>query len=230
VDPLVLARSLVDVAAWSHRRAAPLPVPAIAGDGSRLARRVERLLRAARPEARLRRTGAAVAVALTAAAAVLPAVSTAQVTRQATPWSERFGISAPLAAAIERAARQEGVDPELAFRLVRTESGFDERRAGAQGLGLTQIILPTARSLQPGVTRAQVMQRDTNLRLGLRFLHRMLVRYPGNVTRAVQAYTQGPRQLDRQGPRPDVRRYSALVLGPQAGLPAYRGPGTASSR
>jgi|GEM_PF-1114579 len=230
VDPLVLARSLIDVAAWSQGRAAPLPVPAIAAEGSRLAGRVERLLRAARPEARLRRAGAAVGVALAAAAAVLPAVSTAQVSRQATPWSERFGISAPLAAAIEHAARQEGVDPELAFRLVRTESGFDERRAGQQGLGLTQIILPTARALQPGVTRATVLERDTNLRLGLRFLHRMLVRYRGDVPRAVQAYTQGPRHLDRDGPRPDARRYSAQVLGAQAGLPAYRGPGLASSR
>jgi soluble lytic murein transglycosylase-like protein len=113
---------------------------------------------------------------------------------------------------------------------VRTESGFDERLAGAQGLGLTQIILPTARALQPGVTRAAALERDTNLRLGLRFLHRMLVRYRGDVPRAVQAYTQGPRHLDRDGPRPDTRRYSAQVLGAQAGLPAYRGPGLASSR
>jgi len=106
----------------------------------------------------------------------------------------------------------------------------DERRAGPQGLGLTQIILPTARSLQPGISRAAALERDTNLRLGLRFLHRMLARYPGDVTRAVQAYTQGPRQLDRDGPRRDVWRYSALVLGAQAGLPAYRGPGLASPR
>jgi beta-lactamase regulating signal transducer with metallopeptidase domain len=231
VDPLVLARSLVDVAAWSHGGAARLPVPAIAADGPRLVHRVERLLRAARPEATgLRRVCAAAGVALAAAAAVLPAASTAQVSRQATPWSERFGISAPLAAAIERAARSEGVDPELAFRLVRTESGFDERRIGPGGIGLTQIILPTARTLQPGVTRAELLERDTNLRLGLRYLHTMLQRYPGQVPRAVQAYYQGPRQLDRRGPSPETRRYAELMLRAQAGLPAYRGPGLASSR
>jgi len=230
VDPLVLARSLVDVAGWSHGRAALLPVPAIAGDGSRLAGRVERLLRGLRaPVKGRRRTAAAVALALASAAAGLPGVSTAQASRQVS-WSARFGISAPLAEAIERAARREGVDPELAFRLVRTESGFDVDRAGPQGLGLTQIILPTARSLQPGITRAQVLERDTNLRLGLRFLRRMLARYPGSVTRAVQAYTQGPRQLDRSGPTADTRAYAAQVLGAQAGLPAYRGPGLASSR
>jgi beta-lactamase regulating signal transducer with metallopeptidase domain len=230
VDPLVLARSLVDVAGWSNGRVALLPVPAIAGDGSRLAGRVERLLRGLRPPAGRRRVAAAVVLALAAAAAGLPGVSTAQASRQQASWSARFGISAPLAGAIERAARREGVDPELAFRLVRTESGFDADRAGPQGLGLTQIILPTARRLQPGITRAQVLERDTNLRLGLRFLRRMLARYPGNVTRAVQAYTQGLRQLDRSGPSAATRTYAAQVLGAQAGLPAYRGPGLASAR
>lgn len=229
VDPLVLARSLVDVAGWSNGRVALLPVPAIAGDGSRLAGRVERLLRGLRPPAGRRRAAAAVALALAAAAAGLPGVSTAQASRQSS-WSARFGVSAPLAAAIERAARREGVDPELAFRLVRTESGFDVDRQGPQGLGLTQIILPTARRLQPGVTRRQVLERDTNLRLGLRFLHRMLARYPGDVTRAVQAYTQGPRQLDRAGPSAETRAYAAQLLGAQAGLAAYRGPGLAPSR
>ena len=53
-----------------------------------------------------------------------------------------------------------GSDPELAFRLVRTESGFDERRVGPGGIGLTQIILPTARMLQPGVTRAELLERE----------------------------------------------------------------------
>ena len=167
---------------------------------------------------------AAIAVAL-AAAALLPSVSAAQPGGVA--WSARFGISSPLAAAIERAARAEGVDPELAFRLVRTESRFDERKTGPQGVGLTQIILPTARRLRPGITREQLLQRDTNLRLGLRYLHRMLRRYDGRVQTAVQAYTQGPRQLDRAGATAETRAYAGQVLGPQAGLAAYRGPGFA---
>jgi beta-lactamase regulating signal transducer with metallopeptidase domain len=225
VDALVLARSLVCVAGWSHGRAAALPVPAVAAGGPSLTRRVERLLRASRPPRGRRMAHAAIGAALAAAAAMLPSVSAAQPGGVA--WSARFGISAQLAAAIERAARAEGVDPELAFRLVRTESRFDEQKTGPLGMGLTQIILPTARRLRPGITRAELVQRDTNLRLGLRFLNRMLVRYHGRVPSAVQAYYQGPRQLDRAGPTAETRAYAAEVLGPQAGLAAYRGPGLA---
>ncbi|HEX9936812.1 MAG TPA: transglycosylase SLT domain-containing protein, partial [Longimicrobium sp.] len=138
-------------------------------------------------------------------------------------FAARFRIDPGLAAAIERAAARERVDPELAFRLVYTESRFDERKTGPGGIGLTQIILPTARSLQPGVTRRELMQRDTNLRLGLRYLNRMLARYDGNVVRAVQAYYQGPRQLEREGLRRDTRTYSEQLLGPMFGLGLYQG-------
>jgi len=227
VDALVLARSLVSVAGWSHGRAAPLPVPGVAAGGPSLTRRVERLLRASPPARGRWAAHAAIGVALVASAALLPSVSAAQGQPGGTGWSARFGISSGLAAAIERAARAEGVDPELAFRLVRTESRFDERKLGPGGVGLTQIIVPTARRLRPGVTRDELLQRDTNLHLGLRYLRHMLDRYDGRVQSAVQAYYQGPRQLDRNGATAETRAYAGQVLGPQAGLAAYRGPGFA---
>ncbi len=98
------------------------------------------------------------------------------------------------------------------------------------GIGLTQIILPTARGLQPGITRAQLFERETNLRLGLRYLHRMLARYHGDVTRAVQAYYEGPRGLERDGADAETRAYASQLLGPVAGLPPYRGPGVRPAR
>jgi soluble lytic murein transglycosylase-like protein len=232
-----LARCLADVAAWSSPRATPAPAAAMAAGGATLIRRVERLLHgAAEPRARRRWTVAGV-LALALAAAYAPAISTgtaaaqrpASRSAQQPTFAARFRIDPGLAAAIERAAARERVDPELAFRLVYTESRFDERKTGPGGIGLTQIILPTARSLQPGITRRELMQRDTNLRLGLRYLNRMLVRYDGNVTRAVQAYYEGPRDLARDGPDAETRAYADQLLAPVAGLPAYRGPGVRPS-
>lgn len=224
-----LARCLAEVASWPSACPVPLPAAAIAGGGASLVRRVERLLHGA-PEPRGgRRWTAAALIGITAAAAWVPGVSAGPAAAQAAgrqqSYATRFGISAAMAGAVERAARGEGVDAELAFRLVRTESRFDERKAGQLGIGLTQIILPTARRLQPGITRRELFGRDTNLRLGLRYLHAMLVRYPGDVTRAVQAYYEGPRDLERDGPRAETRAYAAGLLAPLAGLPAYRGPG-----
>ncbi|HSU17953.1 M56 family metallopeptidase [Longimicrobium sp.] len=232
--PFALARCLAEVASWPASRPYPAAAAAMSAGGAHLVRRVERLLAGA-PEPRgAHRWTAAALLATFAAAAWAPAVSAGPLPPMtAAPqqsYAARFGISPELAGAVERAARAEGVDAELAFRLVRTESRFDERKEGPGGIGLTQIILPTARRLQPGITRGQLFERDTNLRLGLRYLHAMLVRYHGDATRAVQAYYQGPRQLDHAGPHPGTRAYAAGLLGPVAGLPAYRGPGLRSGR
>jgi soluble lytic murein transglycosylase-like protein len=195
--------------------------------GASLVSRVERLLHGPREPRPRRRWTAAGVLAIALAAAYVPAVTSGSATAQAPArqmsFAARFGISQALADAIEGAAMREGVDPELAFRLVNTESRFDERKLGPGGIGLTQIILPTARTLQPGITREQLLRRDTNLRLGLRYLHRMLVRYDGNVVRAVQAYYQGPRPLERDGLRRDTRTYAEQLLGPMAGLGLYHG-------
>jgi len=226
-DAFALARCLADVAAWGSPWRVPAPVAGMAGGGASLVTRVERLLHGPREPRPRRRWTAAGVLALALAAAYVPAVTTGRATAQQparqTSFAARFGISQALADAIERAAVRERIDPELAFRLVRTESRFDERKLGPGGVGLTQIILPTARRLQPGITREQLLQRDTNLRLGLRYLHGMLARYDGNPVRAVQAYYQGPRQLERDGVRRDTRTYSEQLLGPMAGLGLYHG-------
>src|SRR5438876_5136743 len=44
-------------------------------------------------------------------------------------YSSHYGISADLAAAIYDVAPPEGVDPNLAFRLVKVESGFTKPKA-----------------------------------------------------------------------------------------------------
>src|SRR3989454_12613017 len=60
----------------------------------------------------------------------------------------RSGFPADLAAATYDIALAEGVDPVLAFRLVRVESGFNPRAKSREGaLGLTQVLPSTARQI-----------------------------------------------------------------------------------
>jgi soluble lytic murein transglycosylase-like protein len=83
-------------------------------------------------------------------------------------------------------------------------------------LGLTQLMPATAAELQPGISREEGLERDTNLRLGLRYFRRLL-RYYGNDTRAaLHAYNRGMGTVDRiraDGGDP-ANGYAARVLGP----------------
>ena len=142
--------------------------------------------------------------------------------------AERYGIPPELAAAIVHAARSEGIDPDLAFRLVRVESGFRERAVSPVGaLGLTQLMPATARELQPGITREQIFERDTNLRLGFRYLRGLLRQYDGDVEEALHAYNRGPgtvRRVRAAGRNP-ANGYARRILGPYGPVEKYEGQG-----
>ena len=142
--------------------------------------------------------------------------------RTVAAYARRYGISTELAAAIERAARAERIDTELAFRLVRVESAFRPNAVSSAGaLGLTQVMPATAEYLQPGITRAQLLDRDTNLRLGFRYLRELLAVYKGDEEEALTAYNRGPGTVARiRGAGGDpANGYADLVLGARGGSP-----------
>src|ERR1700741_2400039 len=136
-----------------------------------------------------------------------------------------------MADAIERAARAERVRTDLAFRLVRGESAFDPRAVSPVGaIGLTQMMLPTAAELQPGITRARLFERDTNLRLGFRYFRRLLRHYDGDVETALHAYNRGIGTVARiraRGGNP-ANGYADKVLGDPGA--SRVGPATADTR
>ena len=112
-------------------------------------------------------------------------------------YSGQYGIPANLAAAIYDIALSEGIDPDLGFRLVRVESRFKLRaKSSAGALGLTQVLPSTARLYEPGLTTEQLYDRDTNLRLGFRYLRDLLERYDGNLETALLAYNRGPGKVE----------------------------------
>ena len=111
-------------------------------------------------------------------------------------YSDRYNVPAGLTEAIYDIALAEGVEPGLAFRLVKVESRFDVRaKSSAGAVGLTQILPSTARLYEPGLTLEQIYDRDTNLRLGLRYLHDLLDRYNNDLERALLSYNRGPSKV-----------------------------------
>jgi soluble lytic murein transglycosylase-like protein len=130
--------------------------------------------------------------------------------------SSKYDIGADLAMAIEEIALAEGVTPSLAFELVRVESSFTARAISPVGaLGYTQLMPSTARMMAPGITREEIFDRNTNLRLGFRFFHDLVDHYDGDIRLALLAYNRGPDTVDRllrAGIDPG-NGYSRLVLG-----------------
>jgi soluble lytic murein transglycosylase-like protein len=112
-------------------------------------------------------------------------------------YAQRFRISSDLSSAIYDAALAEGIDPALAFPLIRLESRFNDKAVSSVGaVGLAQLMLPTARYYLPGVTREQLFDRETNLRIGFRHLRDLIREQRGNVQLALLVYNRGPSAVE----------------------------------
>jgi soluble lytic murein transglycosylase-like protein len=135
--------------------------------------------------------------------------------------SRRYKITTELSAAIYDAAVAEDIDPALAFPLVRLESRFKERALSSVGaVGLTQLMVNTARGYIPGVTREDLYDRDLNLTIGFRHL-RSLIRQYRDVQIALLVYNRGGEAvaLDRELGLDPSNGYDRIVL------KGYRGKG-----
>jgi soluble lytic murein transglycosylase-like protein len=118
-----------------------------------------------------------------------------------------FELSRDLAEDIYDMASEAGIDPEVAFGLVMAESSFRNSSTSRVGaVGLTQLMPSTARWLEPGTTREDLRDTETNLRIGFRYLKDLIDKYDGNVDLALTAYNRGPGTVDRvlkRGGNPD---------------------------
>lgn len=110
--------------------------------------------------------------------------------------AERFRIDWRLSERIYDAAVRNGLDVELAYRLVRVESSFRQRAVGPAGsIGFTQVQPGTARWLDPSVTAEDLFEVETNLGLGFRYLRMLIDRY-GDTRLALLAYNRGPATVE----------------------------------
>jgi len=195
----ILLGSLVvsSIGGWAHRataddQPAPVTAPALLGE----LRALSQSLEATRGELAVAR------LQLERANAIID-------------YSTHYNIAADLAAAIYDVALSEGVDPGLAFRLVRTESGFNPNaKSKAGAFGYTQVLPSTARLYEPGLTNRQLFDRSTNLRLGFRYLRDLLERYNGNLRLALLAYNRGPGKVQEllDAGRDPQNGYSTAIM------------------
>ncbi|HYW49290.1 MAG TPA: transglycosylase SLT domain-containing protein, partial [Gemmatimonadaceae bacterium] len=111
----------------------------------------------------------------------------------------RWMVDTELARAIYDAANEAGIDPELGFRLVNVESQFKEKATSVVGAaGLTQVMLPTARYYDPKITKARLFERETNLRIGFRYLRDLIDERRGNVKLALLTYNRGGQAVENE--------------------------------
>ncbi|HYW12058.1 MAG TPA: lytic transglycosylase domain-containing protein [Longimicrobium sp.] len=127
-----------------------------------------------------------------------------------------YRVPDTLAEQIVEAATDHGIEPDVAFGLVATESGFQRTaRSHVGAIGLAQLMPATARWLEPGTTGKDLENPETNLRLGLRYLSSLIRKYDGDTALALTAYNRGPGTVDRvlrRGGDPD-NGYAGKVLG-----------------
>lgn len=130
-------------------------------------------------------------------------------------YSGRYRISADLATSIYDIAQSEGIDPALAFRLVKVESNFEhDARSNMNSIGLTQLQLATARFYHPRITERDLHSPELNLRIGFRYLRDMLRAFNQDMNLALLAYNRGPgrvQQILRDGGDP-ANGYAKTVL------------------
>ena len=101
-------------------------------------------------------------------------------------YSAKYRIPADLSAAIYDIALSEGLDPKMAFQLVKVESDFSQRaRSPMNAIGLTQIRLPTARVYEPAVTERELFTDPVKAA-------ELVKQFDGNVQHALLAYNRGP--------------------------------------
>jgi soluble lytic murein transglycosylase-like protein len=111
---------------------------------------------------------------------------------------DRYDIDEGLAKDIYEIAQQEGIEPKVAYGLVKTESSFKNTAVSGVGArGLTQVMPKTARWMIPGTKASDLHDQKTNLRLGFRYLNQMIDKYNGDVRLALLAYNRGPGTVDK---------------------------------
>lgn len=160
------------------------------------------------------------AVAINVAPVVVRApqrMAAAEADRLAETYRARgYEIPARLAQLIYTTAVENDIEPEIAFGLVRTESEFKDYATSRVGaIGLTQLMLPTARWFKRDATESDLRDSETNLEIGFRYLGELIDRYDGNVQLALTAYNRGTGTVDRvleRGGNPD-NGYAGKVMG-----------------
>ena len=100
---------------------------------------------------------------------------------------------------VRRDAGAQGINPLLIEAIMRQESRFDpQARSPANALGLLQLLPSTAERVAGGpIDSSDLLEPETNIRLGVRYLRSVLDRFAGDPIKAVAAYNGGEAAVER---------------------------------
>lgn len=128
--------------------------------------------------------------------------------------------SAKYESSISEHSRRMGVSADLVRAVIQVESAFNPTAVSTKGaMGLMQLMPATAREL--GVNNP--FEPDENIRGGVEYLKRLLVRYNDKVELALAAYNAGMGNVEKYGDVPpfkETRAYVKKITGAAPPAPA----------
>ncbi|HWR16292.1 MAG TPA: lytic transglycosylase domain-containing protein [Terriglobales bacterium] len=113
---------------------------------------------------------------------------------------------------VSAASDKHQIDPDLIQAVIHAESGFNPNARSPKGAqGLMQLMPGTANQL--GV--ADAYDPEANVDAGTRYLRELLLRYDGDVIKALAAYNAGPARVSQYKgvpPYRETRHYVARIV------------------
>jgi soluble lytic murein transglycosylase-like protein len=113
---------------------------------------------------------------------------------------------------VRDAARRSGLPPEFVESVAKVESAFRPDAVSPKGaVGVMQLMPETAKTLG-----ADPRDTEQNIDAGTRLLRDLLIKYQGDVVKALAAYNAGSGAVDRFGGLPpfqETRYYVNKVIG-----------------
>jgi soluble lytic murein transglycosylase-like protein len=108
---------------------------------------------------------------------------------------------------VEEAALHAGLPPAIVHSVARAESGYRQDAISPKGaIGLMQLMPGTAAELQ-----ANPHDPEENTKAGAMYLRQLLLKYNGDVVKALAAYNAGPGAVDKYRGVPPYRETRSYV-------------------
>lgn len=109
---------------------------------------------------------------------------------------------------IEKYSRYYDVDKYLIYSIIKQESLFNHKIISyASAYGLMQLILPTARMFEPDVNEEQLLEPETNIKIGIQYIKFLKNKYGNNTNAIIAGYNGGPGNVDKW-----LKRYGKITI------------------
>jgi soluble lytic murein transglycosylase-like protein len=90
------------------------------------------------------------------------------------------------------------LDPLLILSLIKQESGFwEDANSSAGAIGLMQLMPTTALEVEKDLIMADLIRAERNIKIGTKYLRKLVDQFHGNVTYALAAYNAGPTAVNK---------------------------------